>query len=277
MMIQDIYPNIFSNNYLPKTPDDESNILYFNDQEVMVKTASDGICFPAYKDFDQSGITFIYLFNVDDADFFLALSDKNPQISGFGFESINIFRGAAPKHKAFAGITAYHLSRWYHGNQFCGGCKTRLEYDHAERMLFCQKCGNKIYPKICPVVIAAVTDGDRLLMTKYAHRGYQKYALVAGFIEIGETAEDAVKREVMEETGIKVKDIKYYKSQPWGFSESLLFGFFAQLDGNPGITIDKNELSEAVWVHRDKIQAESDELSLTNEMICHFKTNGYIM
>ena len=82
-------------------------------------------------------------------------------------------------------------------------------------MLYCEKCGSRVYPRINPAVIIAVTKGSKLLMTKYAGRTYTRYALVAGFTEIGETLEQTVAREVMEETGIRVKNLRYYKSQPW--------------------------------------------------------------
>lgn len=86
-----------------------------------------------------------------------------------------------------------------------------------------------VFPKISPAVIVAVTDNDRVLLTKYAGRTYKNYALVAGFNEAGETIEQTVRREVMEEVGLKVKNLKYYKSQPWGLSGSLLSGFFVSL------------------------------------------------
>jgi NAD+ diphosphatase len=94
--------------------------------------------------------------------------------------------------------------------------------------------------------------------------------LVAGYIEIGECVEEAVKREVMEETGVKVKNIQYYKSQPWGFSGSLLLGFFADVDGETELVIDEEELSEAAWIERDEITPIDDKIRLTNEMICCF-------
>ena len=89
--------------------------------------------------------------------------------------------------------------------------------DHKERMVHCECCGNMVYPKICPGIIVAVTNGDKLLLTKYAPAPGRNanYALVAGFTEIGETLEETVQREVMEEVGLKVKNIRYYKSQPW--------------------------------------------------------------
>lgn len=92
-------------------------------------------------------------------------------------------------------------------------------------MMRCEHCGQMEFPKICPAVIIGVTDGNRLLMSKYAGRDYKKYALIAGFAEIGETIEETVQREVMEEVGLKVKNLRYYKSQPWSFSDTLLFGF----------------------------------------------------
>lgn len=94
-------------------------------------------------------------------------------------------------------------------------------------MLRCPKCGNLIYPKIAPAVIVAVTRGDQILMTRYQGRDYKGYALIAGFTEIGETAEDTVRREVMEEVGLQVKDLRYYGSQPWGADANLLLGFLA--------------------------------------------------
>ena len=131
------------------------------------------------------------------------------------------------------------------------------------------------YPKICPAVIIGVTDGDRILMSKYAGRTYKKYALLAGFTEIGETVEQTVAREVMEEVGLKVKNIRYYKSQPWAFSDTLLMGFYCDLDGEDKITLDQDELALAEWFKRDEIPVEPSRDSLTNEMIIRFK-NGEV-
>lgn len=143
--------------------------------------------------------------------------------------------------------------------------------DKKERMLFCPECGCMEYPKICPAVIVGVTDGNRILMSKYAGREYKKYALLAGFAEIGETLEDTVRREVMEEVGLKVKNITYYKSQPWSFSDTLLVGFFCELDGEDKVVLDEDELSLAEWFEREEIPVEYEDCSLTNEMMMAFK------
>ena len=214
---------------------------------------------------------YTYLFNLSGTDCFLAAPDSAPLSPRFSYESTDVFRTVTPRSLAFAGATAQHLSNWYTVNQFCGRCGHPMMHDQKERMLKCTSCGNRVYPQISPAVIAGIMDGNKLLLTRYAGRAYKKYALVAGFIEIGESAEEAVKREVMEETGVKIKNIRYYKSQPWGFSQSLLFGFYADLDGAENLTVDQNELSEAVWIDKGDIDVTPNNLSLTNEMICRFK------
>lgn len=124
--------------------------------------------------------------------------------------------------------------------------------------------------EIAPAILVAVTHGDKLLMTRYQGRAYKGYALIAGFTEIGETAEDTVRREVMEEVGLRVKDIRYYGSQPWGMDSNLLMGFYARLDGEAEIHMDRQELSQAGWYRRDEISLRPDGYSLTNHMIQAF-------
>ena len=182
-----------------------------------------------------------------------------------------------PRFIAFAGITALQLDGWYRNNRYCGHCGGLLKKDHKERMLYCEKCGSRVYPRINPAVIIAVTKGSKLLMTKYAGRTYKNYALVAGFNEAGETIEQTVRREVMEEVGLKVKNLKYYKSQPWGLSGSLLSGFFCELDGDDKITLQEDELSLGTWVKADDLDLEDDGISLTREMILKFKKEHSIV
>ena len=99
---------------------------------------------------------------------------------------------------------------------------------------------------------------------------------MAGFTEIGESFEETVRREVMEEVGLKVKNVRYYKSQPWGFADNVLAGFFCEVDGDTNITMDSEELSTAEWVSREDIQVEFEDMSLTNEMIYSFKVDKAI-
>ncbi len=232
----------------------------------------------------------IYLFSMDGTDdttdskqdFFL-LKDDKPDIdvspapvsgnfcSGdFTYIEAVKFRSLKPLSLSFAIITAFQLYNWYNDNVYCGRCSGKLMLDRVERMLKCPDCSNMIYPKISPGVIVGVMDKGRILLTKYAKKGYNRYALVAGFTEIGETLEETAKREVMEEVGLKIKNIKFYKSQPWSPSSSLLAGFFAEVDGDDTITLEKDELKEATWFYPEEIVKMSEGVSLTEEMINAF-------
>ena len=194
----------------------------------------------------------------------------------YSVETLRVLRRTKPKEECYAGETAYHLYVWYRDNSFCGRCGEHLEYSHKERAMICPSCGNVVYPQIAPAVIVGIlnSSGDKIVMTRYAGREYKGHALVAGFCEIGETAEDTVRREVLEEVGLHVRNIRYYKSQPWGFDSNLLFGYYCTADEDEPIHMDDGELAKAVWVSRDEIGEEERNLSLTAEMIMHFKEGG---
>lgn len=146
-----------------------------------------------------------------------------------------------------------------------------MTHSDKERAMICPECGNIQYPRISPVIMAAVTDGDKLLVTRYAGREYKGLALIAGFVEIGESIEGALRREVMEEVGLKVKNLRYFGSQPWGFSDSVISGFFADVDGSSQIRLDRDELSEAVWLSRDELPPQKTDISITAAMIEAFR------
>ena len=278
-MIQDIQPHHYDNQYRPVPPDRESYAMYYEGRKALVKRTEDGIEFPRFRDLERLNEDIysdcIYLFMIDGKRYYLVHEINREPLSEFTMENTEIFRSSKPRYQSFAGITGYQLHNWYRDHKFCGRCGRMLKLDEKERMLRCEKCGNMVYPKICPAVIIGVTDGSRILMSKYAGRTYKKYALLAGFTEIGETVEETVAREVMEEVGLKVKNIRYYKSQPWSFSDTLLMGFYCDLDGSGSITLDREELALAEWFEREEIPEVTSHESLTNEMIMRFK-NGEV-
>lgn len=277
-MIQDIRPHLFDNHYVEQNPAENSVFFFSKDGKLLIKETEDGIIYPDVRPDGQQ--EYVYLFSVDDKKYFLELTGADTrelEEAGFAYREAGSFRTLQPRHLAFAGITALHLKSWYEKNRFCGRCGHPTKRDHRERMVSCPSCRNMVYPRISPAVIVAVTKGDRILLTKYAGRAYTRYALIAGYTEIGETAEETVAREVMEEVGLKVKNIRYYKSQPWAFSETLLLGFFCEADGDEEICMDSGELSSACFVKREdipRIQESYDDISLTNEMIRLFWKNG---
>lgn len=276
-MIQDLGEKRLYNQFEDRKIEEADKVFCFNGDKILVihdeKQNASAAVLPSaggipglLRDESKSQ----YLFRISGTRYFLAETPKTlPE--GFVWEQIRALRRPEIKEVAFAAATAYHLYQWYRDNRFCGRCGKRLCHDHKERMLRCEACGNTVYPKIAPAIILAITKGDEILLTKYSGRVYKKYALIAGFTEIGETAEETAVREAMEEVGLKIKNLTYYKSQPWGVDSNLLMGFFCEVDGDDEITMDAEELAVAEWVHRTDMPEPDEDFSLTGEMMAAFK------
>lgn len=282
-MIQDINPKHFHNQFQKETIEASDYIISFHNNLIFAKEEGADLDFIRYEAFlerrekehgdieTEKEFHFTYLFTIDSQKYFLLKEDVELEIPGFVYCKMFDIRRRAPKYQVMAASTAWHLYVWYRDNRFCGRCGKETEEDEKERMLRCPVCGNMIFPKVAPAVIVGVTDGDRILMTKYANREYKRYALIAGFTEIGENVEETVRREVLEEVGLHVKNIRYYKSQPWGFDLNLLLGFFCELDDTASIHMDEGELALAEWMRREDVPDYGEDLSLTHEMMRVFK------
>ncbi len=270
-MIQDIFPSKLYNEYKNVEMRREDNLLIF-DKEGRILLGKDNEKMYFLKEEDYNAKEAVYLFSLDEKRFFLLRGITEFTKDGFDYYSVRDVRDCFEGPEVYAAFTAYHLWKWYSDNVYCGKCAGELAVDEKERALKCPKCGNVIYPRINPAVIVGVLKDDTILITKYK-RGYGHSALVAGFTEIGETLEETVKREVMEETGVSVKNIRYYKSQPWGMAQDILTGFFCEADGDGTIHMDENELKYAEWVKREDVVLQPNNLSLTNEMMKLFKDN----
>ena len=272
-MIQDILPSRLNNSWQNIQPQPESFVMCFREGRLLAEIADGEPQFPRYRDLSGHGSAPVYLFSINHEAFFLAGAAK---ISGFQDYSLRELRDRCAGKYLYAAFTAYHLYQWYADNRYCGVCRGAMQHDTAERALVCKDCGHKIYPRINPAVIVGVISRGRILITRYA-RGYAHNALVAGFTEIGETLEECVAREVMEETGLRVRNCRYYKSQPWGMAQDLLMGFFCEADGDDTIRMDTGELKSACWCRPDEIELQPQQHSLTNEMMKLFRdTNGQL-
>ena len=271
-MIQDIEPSRLDNAFRPGIPEEKDFVLLFDvDGRILVRTGDGKIRFTTGKEVPAdvpAGKTSEYFGEL--------VFDRKKMCKYLDAESLQALLACIEGGKAldrkelFAAFTAYHLWRWYADNRRCGRCGGENRCHSAERALQCSICGHVVYPRINPAVIVGVIKGDSLLITRY-RKGYAHNALVAGFTEIGETLEQTVHREVMEETGVRVHNIRYYKSQPWGMAQDLLVGFYCDADEESVIRMDPNELKYAEWVRREDIVLQPNNLSLTNEMMRMFK------
>lgn len=184
-----------------------------------------------------------------------------------------ILRRLEPAELRFGAFCANHLAQWYLNHRWCGRCGTMLTRERQS--LRCRACGHEVFPTLAPAVIVGLINKGRLLVTRYADRPYSGPALVAGYCEVGETAETTCIREAEEETGLHVTRLQYFASQPWGLSGALLFGFFAET-ADDTVALTDGELSEAVWLKPHELPPPPDPagpLSLTATMIQAF-ANG---
>ncbi len=185
--------------------------------------------------------------------------------------SAQMLRRLSTAELRFGAFCALHLARWLLVHRHCGRCAAPLVLRATH--LVCPECATEVYPTIAPAVILGLTYQGKLLVTRYAHRPYVGPALVAGYCEVGETAEETCRREALEETGLTITHLRYFASQPWGLSGSLLFGFFAEV-ADPTITLQDGELADAQWYCPEELPDPPDAagaLSLTATMIQAFK------
>lgn len=277
-MIQDIEPRIFDNDFKNKIAEPQDLFLSYERNTVLVGENKEKLWYPSFSDFEVEyphlKENAQFLFSIDDINYYLVDQKGLDLVDGWSYVTTNIFRSEIKYWRSFAGVVGWQLNRWYNNHRFCSKCGQSMKHSEKERMLYCESCGFKTYPTISPCVIVAVYNGNRLLLTKYAGRAYTKYALIAGFIEIGENLEQAAHREVKEEVGLKIKNLKFYKSQPWPFTDTLLAGFFAEVDGNSTITLQEDELSLGKWVNKEDIPTEKMRISLTGEMMEAFRTGS---
>jgi NAD+ diphosphatase len=161
------------------------------------------------------------------------------------------------------------VNDWYQSHRFCGRCGTKTQLDEKDMMLKCPACGQNHYPRIAPAIIVAIRKDDELLMAKHSYHDNIRFALIAGFVEPGETIEEAVHREVLEEVGVKIKNLKYQKSQSWPFPNSLMLAFTAEYESGD-IKVDGDEILKAKWFKKEEIIRYDSDISISDWLIQNF-------
>jgi NAD+ diphosphatase len=176
-----------------------------------------------------------------------------------------IFSLAGPETFALAG-RATQLLDWQANHRFCGKCGTPTVMKEGELAMQCPACGLLAYPRISPAVMVLVRDGDKLLLGRSPHFKPGVFSALAGFVEPGETLEECAAREVREEVGIEIANLRYFHSQPWPFPNSLMVAFFADYAGGT-ITPDPNEIEEAGWFSPDALPILPEPISISRRLI----------
>jgi NAD+ diphosphatase len=273
-MIQEIFPHRFNNRYIGDQNIGEKDfILHYNGSSLLLKTSGDELEIPQKKDFSKISDKTIktFLFTLDDVPCYLIWDDLKADNSCFIYKEINFFRTVRKQEIAWISIVGFHLMNWYSQNKFCGKCGTRTIQKKEERAILCPDCNTVVFPRISPAIIVAIISDDKILLARNSNFQGNWYSLISGYVDVGESLEEALIREVKEEVGLDVLTVRYYKSQPWPFSGSIMIGFIAEADDNQPIYADNKEIADAAWFTRGNLPKHSSSISIAGEMIEKFE------
>lgn len=256
--------------------DSDAVIVFYNDRIVV----QDGKTYLSASDVSfllapESDIVFID--TLDGKHYFLLKVKEDPTqfIQGELRSLRSLLLSNDPLFFAIAGKAA-QLVDWYQSHQFCGACGERTIHHANQRAVCCSSCKRQYFPRINPCSIMLVVDGDRMLLARSSRFKSNFYSCLAGFMEVGETAEETVAREVREEVGLEVENIRYLKSQSWPFPSQLMLGFIADYKSGE-IVLQQEEIAEANWYHvNDLPTVPSADVSVAGELIQHYvnQVNG---
>lgn len=253
-----------------------NNYLIFNQDTLLVKTISSTFEIPnsnlfnndfleTYKGFliSESADLNVYSFDVDDT--FEIPSD-------YSFISL---REARDHHLDLAyldAIQGLHVLNWSRKHKYCGVCGSKFDKINSDRSKKCSNCGNILFPQTSMAVITGIFKDGQILLAHNTNFPQGLYSLIAGFVELGETLENAVQREIMEEVGLKVKNIRYFGSQPWPFPNSMMIGFLADYDSGE-INTDDIEIESAHWYTPENFPEIPHGFSIARKIIDYYTTN----
>ena len=198
----------------------------------------------------------------------VATSDE-PPVPGAELVGLRALFDLVPAETAAQAGLARQLLNWRRSHRFCGACGAPLTRHATERAMLCNQCGHIAYPRINPVVITLVYRGNQLLLAHKAGNLYPFWSLIAGFVEANESLEETVVREISEEVGVRVKNIRYACSQPWPYPNNLMIGFTAEYASGE-ITPDGEEIAEAGWFGRDHLPPIPSRVSIARRLIDAF-------
>lgn len=246
-----------------------------------VLTESDGPepRIPRITDFDRIKLqpaNMFYIGMLDEHPCFTGVLDPDiPLPGGYLFAEARSLFGVMERGVEEALSRARGIVQWDTANRFCSRCGTGLTTGSAEPVKICTSCGFTVYPRITPAVIILIRKGKSILLAHNKRFPENLYSCVAGFVETGESLEDAARREIEEETGIRVENLRYFGSQPWPFPNSLMVAFLADYAGGE-IQLEDDDISDAKWFSRDNLPNLPMKGSISRRMIDGFLGEDYL-
>lgn len=281
--------NINKENYINFEPSkrplynnlNQDNMYLFKNDKLMVKVGEEKYIIPSKEELEDANIEVRHLqclgayngLNCYCGEVVDLINEKD-----YVFVDLRTYSRHLTEENFLVSAKARLLLDHNRANEKCGVCgsPTAIKEEGEDRAIYCTNCDNVVWPKTAPAIIVAVTKEDKLLLAHNKMFPEGMYSVLAGFVEMGETFEDCVRREVFEETGIKVHNIKYFGSQPWPFPNSMMIGFTAEyLEGE--IEVDKDEITHAKWFTKEEIPGiYRRSISISTQLIDWFlKREGY--
>lgn len=258
--------------YPPKEQGSSALYFIFKDGLLIVDDLQGTIQIPS-NDLSKSGLQTDLLFfgSVGNKACFTGLLDQGTAID-LSTKTSNLLHlfGIIDDSLFTAGSYAYHIINWHHNSRFCGKCGSPMQFMLDERGKKCEKFAHTVYPSISPcIIVAIVKDKKSILLAKINRPGVNLFSVLAGFVEIGETLEECVVREVHEEVGIEIQNMRYFGSQPWAFSQSLMMAFTAEYKSGQ-ITVDGKEIPEADWFEAESLPKIPQAGTISRKLIDWF-------
>ncbi|MCB9421003.1 MAG: NAD(+) diphosphatase [Ardenticatenaceae bacterium] len=265
----------------PETLEEPAYWFIFSGSKLLVHQKSDTVQVPRLWDLSELGVTAVrqqYLGYLEGSKpihcYTVGVPEKSEAPAGMAFMGLRQLFGLLDETCIYLAGRAFQIIDWDRTSQYCGQCgapNTQLTHERAKK---CLHCGHIKYPRISPAIIVRVArhdaDGDRILLANGRRfRSSKTYSVLAGFVEPGETLEECVRREICEEVGITVKNIRYFGSQPWPFPDSLMIAFTADYDSGE-ITLEETEIVDANWFRPGELPDVPPPISIARRLIDNF-------
>jgi NAD+ diphosphatase len=265
----------FTPNFIvPSKESEDAWWFVYHQDQLLVKTNPHGVVVPRSRDLIKikpSLIRQLYLGSLDgDPCYAAELDNDNNLLDGFTLKRLReLFFGQLEEELVWIAGQANQLVDWNRSHQFCGKCGRPTEDGQVERAKVCSHCNLVNYPRVSPAVIVAVIKGDKILLANNKRFKSKFYSVLAGFVEPGENLEECVAREIKEEVGILVNNIRYFASQPWPFPNSLMVAFLADYAGGD-IKLDPTEIRHAAWFTADNLPSIPPRITVARQLIDWF-------
>jgi NAD+ diphosphatase len=264
----------------PDSADGSGYWFIFMGHKLLVQLEDEQARLPRLQDLSQLGLTPFrqqylgYLQNDEITHCYSAeVADERQAPEGMDFRSLRRLYSLLPEDMFWLAGRAIQIVDWDRTHQFCSRCGASTQTMENERAKKCPECGFTSYPRLSPAIIVSVErasdQGPEILLARSHRHPTGLYSVLAGFVEPGETLEECVRREVKEEVGIEIKNIRYFGSQPWPFPNSLMLAFTAEYASGE-IVLEEEEMEEANWYTADSLPQIPSSISISRQLIDHF-------